>query len=74
MLICESGETTATVFESLVIQNGRGQLEEIAGEQFEIGGGMFNNDSSSPTLTTARSRAIMPTTAAGCTTNPAARP
>jgi hypothetical protein len=49
VLICESGETTATVFESLVIQNGYGQPEEVYG-QYEIGGGMFNY-ASSPTLT-----------------------
>ena len=51
VLICESGETTATVFESLVIQNGYGQIDvqEVYG-RYEIGGGMFNY-ASSPTLT-----------------------
>ncbi|MDA0296692.1 MAG: hypothetical protein O3A31_12015, partial [Planctomycetota bacterium] len=33
VLICQNGETTATVFENLVIQNGYGQLEIISGSQ-----------------------------------------
>jgi len=41
VLICQSGETSTTVFENLVIQNGFG----------ENGGGMSNLYSSNPTLT-----------------------
>ena len=40
VLICQSGETSTTVFQNLVIQNG-----------FANNGGGMNNDSSSPTLT-----------------------
>jgi parallel beta-helix repeat protein len=42
VLICQNGETSATVFENLVIQNGY-----TSGD----GGGMYNRASSSPTLT-----------------------
>ena len=49
VLICERGETSTTIFENLVIQYGCGQLEEVDGVQYEIGGGMFN-EASSPTL------------------------
>ena len=41
VLICQSGETSTTVFENLVIQNGSGSF----------GGGMLNTASSNPTLT-----------------------
>ena len=51
VLICQSGETGATIFENLVIQNGYGQLEDFFGEQREVGGGMYNASNSSPTLT-----------------------
>ena len=64
VLICQSGETEATVFENLRIQNGSGDIgggmrnEEssptlanctFAGSSAEYGGGMYNADSS-PTL------------------------
>ena len=42
VLICQSGETSTTVFQNLVIQNGY-----IGGN----GGGMYNTSASSPTLT-----------------------
>ena len=41
VLICQSGETSTTVFQNLVIQNGFANN----------GGGMYNDNSSSPTLT-----------------------
>ena len=41
VLICQSGETSTTVFQNLVIQNGFANN----------GGGMYNYDFSSPTLT-----------------------
>ena len=51
VLICQSGETNATSFENLVIQNGYGQLEEVyLGQIVRTGGGMYN-ESCSPTLT-----------------------
>ena len=40
VLICQSGETTATVFENLVIRNGTG----------DYGGGMYNYNNSNPSL------------------------
>ncbi|MDB4775794.1 thrombospondin type 3 repeat-containing protein [bacterium] len=40
VLICQSGETSKTIFENLMIQNGFG----------ELGGGMYNAASSSPTV------------------------
>ena len=33
VLICQSGETSATVFENLVIQNGYGEFKEVFGEE-----------------------------------------
>ena len=42
VVTCQSGETSATVFENLVIQNGYSSA---------FGGGMFNQNFSSPTLT-----------------------
>ena len=46
VLICQSGETSATVFENLVIRNGAATGSSPANR----GGGMYNEDSSSPTL------------------------
>ena len=48
VLICQSSETKSTSFENLLIQNGYGQIEEIAGGQYEIGGGVCNRSASSP--------------------------
>ena len=47
VLICQSGETSTTVFENLVVQNGlaTGSFPDNAG------GGMYNDSDSSPTLT-----------------------
>ena len=65
VLICQNGETSTTVFENLVIQNGvaaaGGGMSNngsnptltnctFTGNSAKVGGGMFN-DSSSPTLT-----------------------
>jgi predicted outer membrane repeat protein len=46
VLICESGETSATVFQDLMIKNGNVNVNDNG----DGGGGMFNG-SSSPTLT-----------------------
>ena len=51
ILTCVSGETSATIFENLAIQNGYGQLEEVFGSPYSVGGGMYNTSNSSPTLT-----------------------
>ena len=47
VLTCQSGEGSGTVFDHLVIQNGLAS----GGFPDNTGGGMFNNESSSPTLT-----------------------
>ena len=68
VLICQSGETSTTVFENLVVQNGNAErtaagcttlFQQPDPDQLHVqennsgldGGGMYNYDSSSPTLT-----------------------
>ena len=65
VLICQNGETSTTVFENLVIQNGvaaagggmsnNGSNPTLTnctfrGNSAKVGGGMYNTNSSSPTL------------------------
>lgn len=50
VLVCQSGETSDTAFERLVIQNGYGKPQEINGMQYRVGGGMYN-ENSSPSMT-----------------------
>ena len=76
VLICQSGETSSTSFENLLIQNGRGQIEELLGGNSRLAVGCTTGTQAARPWPTVRLRRQLgtPATAAGCTTAPAARP